>query len=719
MAEFSISEGSFDPDAAYEDSNTFSGLTAGLTPPEPSKPEGPPPVGFDEVNNKVFVNGFEFDADDHDSAIRSRKALDNPLVPMPVNYRPMGAPEFNGYIKRIQDPSIGRIMKKNFGIGVDNLQLLGGRGLQFLNATETGQKIVDQQVEDLAYTQPYQRLFTDIDSAGGAVEWFLANLAQQGPMLIESSLAAIAGGIAGGVAGGGLNPFTALGGAFLALSGKAAVKRAAIEAAKKQAAGETLDAAEQKLLREVASGAVAAELKLNAKSISPTILPKGGGVRDFLGKEGLKRGGAEALKRGKLQGRIGGAIAGRYASSLGIGVSDVYGEQLESGTGDRGTAAALAIPYALAETLPELLGLGFFIKGGKNVATGATTAGRGTRALKRAGRAAVAGTVAAAGEGTTEAFQESLLLSQNPEVDAASEEGINRLINSFAAGAGVGGAIGTVGGAVRGERALESDNADILKPSRPEGPRLLEGPEQMLLEGPRLMLEGPEQTPLPVPQTPLLEGPEDTGGPPIFNSDLPDALFEASQAAQVIGVPPVDNTQRDPGQIPIIPPAPAPVAPTAQPEPVDFPPGAGLQETQDFLAAQEATPNPALEAAYLSAENQRQAQIEEQQAQQAAQAEAQAIQAAQEEEARFAPAEAQNIALPPGQQELFPDTDLGVVDPPLGFPATLAEAPAARFVKGEEAIASPTDGVLTPVRELIKKAQQRFDALQQLQKCLS
>ena len=464
MVEFSISEGSFNPVAAIEDTRSLSRFTASDLPPAPAAPKAPPPVGFDEITNKVFVNGFEFDADDHNSALKSKEYLRGPLRTMPINYRPVDAEEFGGYIKRIQDPSIGRIIKKNFGIGIDNLQLLGGRGLQYadpilpFDANKAGQKIVDQQVEDLEFTAPYQRVFTDIDSAGGAIEWFLANLAQQGPMLIESTLSAAAGFVAGGIVGG--NPLSAIGGAFLALSGKAAVKQAVIAAAKKKAAGEVLDIADKKLLNEFASVAVAQELRINAKKISPVIL----------GEAGLIRGSKEALKRLKLQQRTGGAMLGSQASNLGIGVSDIYGEQIESGTENRLEAFSLAIPYSLSETLPELLGLGFFIKGGRSLATSAVVAGRGARALKRVGRGAAAGTVAAAGEGTTEAFQEALLLSQNPEVSLGSKEGMNRLVNSFAAGAGVGGALGVVGGTFRPTRDLDSDNVDILNPTLPPIP---------------------------------------------------------------------------------------------------------------------------------------------------------------------------------------------------------------------------------------------------------
>jgi len=686
MAEFSISEGSFNPVAATEDTRSFGDVSAGLLPPAPKGPEIPP-VGFDEITNTVFVNGFKFDAADHDSALRSKEAMSGPLVPMPQNYRPVDVEEFGKYINRIQDPSIGRIIKKNFGIGVDNLQLLGGRGLQYLDpalpfdANKAGQKIVDEQIEDLRFTQPYQRLFTDIDSAGGAVEWFIANLAQQGPMLIESALSAIAGGIVGGLVGGGPNPFTAVGGAFLALSGKAAVKKAVIEAAKKHAAGETLDIAEEKLLREVASGAVARELKTNAKKISPVILSKEGVIKDFLGEAGLVRGSAEALKRGKLQARIGGAIIGRYVNSVGIGVSDIYGEQIESGTENRGRAFLLAIPYGLAESIPELLGLGFFIRGGKSLATSVSKAGRrtkfkaakaaGVRALKRTGRAAAGGGIAAFGEGTTEAFQEALLLSQNPEVDAGSAEGINRLINSFAAGAGVGGAIGVVGGAVRGRGALEGDNKDILNPDVRIGPALLEGPDTPL------QLE--DRRP---PSEPILQG-------------GPVAPVEPAAPA----APPAP-----------VPPAPTPITPTAPDVDVDFLPGAGPVETQAFLAAQEPLVNPAIATAPVT---QQRNLVRERFERDAA------------------------VAAMPIQGEL-PITPVAQEIPPIGFPAAVpalqgrvdpsfippsqielpgAQNPLRPTVRGEEALF--VNGRAVPVRQLLEKSEQRKEALEELHNCLS
>jgi len=711
MAEFSISEGSFDPIAATEDTRSFGDVSAGLLPPAPKGPETPP-VGFDETTNMVFVNGFEFDADDHDSALRSKKALSGPLVPMPQNYRPVDVKEFGGYIQRIQDPSIGRIIKKNFGIGVDNLQLLAGRGLQFAGAEETGQKIVDQQIEDLRFTQPYQRLFTDIDSAGGAVEWFVANLAQQGPMLIESALSAIVGGIIGGLAFGVPNPFTAVGGAFLALSGKAAVKKAVIEAARKHAAGETLDIAEKKLLREVASGAVARELKLNAKKISPTILSKEGVIKDFLGEAGLVRGGAEALKRGKLQARIGGAIIGRYVNSLGIGVSDIYGEQIESGTENRGAAFGLAIPYALAESIPELLGLGFFIRG-------------------------AGGAIAAFGEGTTEALQEALLLSQNPEVDAGSAEGINRLINSFAAGAGVGGAIGVVGGAARGTRTLEGDNVNILNPRVRIGPALLEGPDTPLqLEDLRppsgpILQGGPVAPVEPEAIDPIGPiGPIDPTGAPVDIS-LPEVDIPAPAPVPVTPTAPLTETEQanrraaleaTPPITEIVPePAPVPVAPVVSPVPTLVPitelaadenaPAA----VRDFLANQLPAPSATPLAPGIAPLQQR--------FEQDAAVAATPIQGELPIDTVQAPPSFLPTAVPalPGQVDprFIPASEIELQGAQNLLRPTVFDrrADGQRAIsKGEEALF--VRGRAVPVRQLLEKSEQRKEALEELHTCL-
>ena len=74
-------------------------------------------------------------------------------------------------------------------------------------------------------------------------------------------------------------------------------------------------------------------------------------------------------------------------------------------------------------------------------------------------------TVGAAAEGSTEAAQEALLLLSNPEVDLTSEEGIHRLINSFAAGAGFGGPIGGIANLAGGkkQKLVIEGETDLLK----------------------------------------------------------------------------------------------------------------------------------------------------------------------------------------------------------------------------------------------------------------
>jgi hypothetical protein len=49
---------------------------------------------------------------------------------------------------------------------------------------------------------PYERQFTDIESGRGAVEWLVANFAQQGPNMIESIATAGLGFLAGTAATG-------------------------------------------------------------------------------------------------------------------------------------------------------------------------------------------------------------------------------------------------------------------------------------------------------------------------------------------------------------------------------------------------------------------------------------------------------------------------------------------------------------------------------------
>ena len=86
-----------------------------------------PSVGFNKTTNQVFVNGLTFDADDYQTADRSASAeyLERTPTGLPSGFDRMSPEVYGEYIRNIRDPGKLRLMGKNFGIGVDNLQMLG------------------------------------------------------------------------------------------------------------------------------------------------------------------------------------------------------------------------------------------------------------------------------------------------------------------------------------------------------------------------------------------------------------------------------------------------------------------------------------------------------------------------------------------------------------------------------------------------------------------
>ena len=366
--------------------------------------KNPPAIAFSPSQKKLFVQGQEFAADDATRALQSESLLRGPSTALPQggDWVPLDEAAYSQYLDSIKNPSMGRLAKKNFGIGIDNTQLLAGRALQLAGAEKLGGSIVEQQQEDLGKTLPFQREFTDIGSkpygqSRGVLDWFVANLAQQGPNLVESVVTAAAG-FAGGTAAAG--PLASVPGALAALAGKAEAKQAILAAAKKYAAGQ----------------ATKEELK---------ILSNAAGVL--------------------------GAATTSLAQNYATGAADIYGEQRDQGVGAEDMRARVnalmgAFPYAALESLPEFMLASRVLGGGKGIgsswgmAPGATRLQRGAG---YAGRAAVGGVAGGTLEGLTETGQEGLLLGIS-EQDFSNPENINRLINSFAAGFGVGGPIGAI-----------------------------------------------------------------------------------------------------------------------------------------------------------------------------------------------------------------------------------------------------------------------------------
>lgn len=352
-----------------------------------------PSLGYSPSRKEFFVQGTVFGEDDAQRALASEQLLGGAPTGLPQgDWVPLTTQQYGQYLQSIREPSLGTLASKGFGRGVDVTQMLVGRGLQLAGAEQLGGRIVAQQMEDLRKTSPYERQFTDISSGGDAVEWLVANAAQQGPNIIESIVTGALGFLAGTASSG-----TPIGGAAASVAsviGKEAWKNSVKEALKKRAAGEALSAAEQKTLRTAAG--------------------------------------------------IGMATAASFGSGMATGAADIYGELRERGADANDVSARLvalagSVPYAALDVMPEALLFSRLLgKGRPALSTLPTGRAKAGELLKRG---AVGGGVGAAAEGTAEAAQEALLLGLSDQ-DLAAPENINRLINSFAAGAGVGGPVG-------------------------------------------------------------------------------------------------------------------------------------------------------------------------------------------------------------------------------------------------------------------------------------
>jgi hypothetical protein len=376
-----------------------------------------------------------FDADDADSALQAEGLLNGPGTGLPTtgNWEPMDVGAYQQYLSSIKDPSLGRLASKSFGRGVDQLQMLAGRGLQLAGAEELGGQIVSAQEEQLRKTSPFERQFTDIGSSPerGVMDWLVANIATQGPNILQSIAVALAGAAVGTATAG---PGIGTAGGFIAgIFGKKAFQDKVASAAAKYRAG---------------------------------TLKKGD--PDF-----------EVLKNASA---MAGAAAATYASSYAMGASDIYGEMREQGTvpedfDARMLSLAGAVPYAALESLGEYVLAGRVLG---NVMSPRTLAPDASR-LRRSGEllrrgvtgAAVGGTL----EGATEVGQEVIAMGLSGQ-DLTSDEAINRFINSFAAGAAIGGPIGGVANL----RSRPTEEVSLLTPPPPPAP-LPPGQLELPLEG--------------------------------------------------------------------------------------------------------------------------------------------------------------------------------------------------------------------------------------------
>lgn len=373
-----------------------------------------------QQTGEFYVNGVTFAQDDDTKILQVEELFDRPSVgrPQGEGWMPVTEGTYGQIADKIRNPTLGRLFAKNFGIGVDQLQQLAGYGLQLAGAEELGGRIVEQQVGsetvrgDLEKSAIYQREFTDIESGGEAIDWFVSVLGQQGPNILES-IGVAALGAAAGTAVGGPGLGTAAG-TVAGFFGKKAFKDKVMEAAKNYTAAK-------------------------AKGATPSLTD----VKTLRNAAGLT-----------------GAVAASYLSNYATGAADIYGEMREQGAdaddiAARMTALTGAIPYAALESAGEYL-LASRIFGGalqpRPLTAGATRTRRGGELLRRG----VTGAGVGAGiEGTTELGQEALVMGLSGQ-DLTSDEAVKRFINSFAAGAAVGGAIGGVSNLKRGKQVGET-----------------------------------------------------------------------------------------------------------------------------------------------------------------------------------------------------------------------------------------------------------------------
>lgn len=403
-----------------------------------------PSVYFDQGRNLFSVNGYTFDAEDYGAAVGSRQYLGGAPTPPPDqgSWTRLTPDMYEQYMRTIEEPTLGTRFSRSFDIGVQNLKTLGGAGLQFLGAEETGAGVVNRASAELQRLSPFQASAADV-AAGelGAIEYAVSMIGQQGPNILESIGTALVGAVAGGAMSA--NPVGAAVGGFGAMLSKGAIKTAAKEAA-----------------------------------------------------EAYARGAASAEQR-KLLARIGGAAAATAVNNYAIGVSDVYSEMRDQGAAPqdmdaRAIAATLGIPYAVLSTIPEAVAAGRVF--------GLTGASGGL--LRRFATGVGAGAVL---EGATETGQEALVMAGGATQGADyDDEYLARLIEAGVAGAVVGGGIGGIANLASNKPAdvLQGQQTPPPAPTTTPG---LPGPAPVagLLPPPAAQLPAPPVGALPAPPAQL------------------------------------------------------------------------------------------------------------------------------------------------------------------------------------------------------------------------
>lgn len=593
-----------------------------LAPEEPEPTARTAKVALDASTGKLFIGGYVVDKNnDTDVAVFSKYAGQEAELPE-GNWQDVDPNSFTQYVQGIRDPGTLKLMARNFGMGVDEMQQMAGLGLQWAGAESAGQYLADQEA-DLQPNQVYSRSFTDIGSSpeNGVLDWMAATIGRLGPNIVESTISAAAGAAIGGAASGPAAPAGAPIGAIAGFFGKTAVKTALLEAAKKRLKGEALDAAEKKLL--LSAGAMTNESLALAGRMRPAALAAAVDAGTLKGAQAI---GGQVARRAA---QVGGAAGLSTASNIFQQTGAAYGETMADGSeGNRAAALGVGIIGGLADTIPEFILAGrLFSELGGDVIGAAKKQKSAMDILKgaasgRTGRIVKGAGAGAAIEGGTEGFQEVLQIAANPILDLGSAEASNRIVNAFAAGALMGGTLGGAGGAFAGNLASNKQEANLLLPVSQSDPAYAQYREDLKakvgeagynkifprMAPPRAQpvpLSGGEPTTFQVGPTPAI--PNVVPGPAFGTSGTATGtLPQGMQVTPTPGVMAVGAPSARPPVAPAPAPAPAPVTGTGLSMGTTGTPaqlaGAGtfeqfqaaaMQQAQQAAAAAAAAPAPA------------------------------------------------------------------------------------------------------------------------------
>ena len=436
-----------------------------------------PQVLYDPRTNNIFVNGFEFNADDADSLLKSKQYLKAPPKAPPSGgaWRTMSPREYGGLYKRVKDPSLGARLTGSFKSGVGGAKEIYGAALQFAGAEETGAGIRERGAEQARFNAPYNAALSDIGKPNvGILDFAASTIGQLGPFALESAAVSLAGALAGagtsalaGPAAPVAAPFTAAGGALAGLVGKAGIKKALLSAARKQTAGEALDATEEALLRQYAvdnGGAQLAKEVVDGPVATAALSQHPSYAKDYAKdivadatRAQAADGARLATTAGTKQAAVGGAGVASGVNNTGIGVGDVYGEGIDTGTESRAAALLGGVLYGAIGTAPELL-LGARVL---NLIRTSGTQGVARSVATGAG----VGTVS---EGLSEAGQEAIVLGATNQL---SDPGVGtRLLDAGAAGALAGGLLGGGAGIRPAPPISSTEPVSLLEPRAQENP---------------------------------------------------------------------------------------------------------------------------------------------------------------------------------------------------------------------------------------------------------